>query len=115
MFPDAGNAVDDLSQKLDDWYEALPNWKQEAFADVYNQLSQGLENISETGENSTISYQMNKESVRPVNLIIGGQWQISPEWQLRGEAQIFGDRFMGLLSINYRFGVKGHNLFAGQP
>lgn len=55
---------------------------------------------------------MEKKIVRPVNLIIGGQWQISPEWQLRGEMQILGDRTIGLLSINWRFGIPGHNLFA---
>lgn len=63
-------------------------------------------------DESTIRYEMEKSIERPLNLIIGAQWQISPEWQLRGEAQIFGDRCIGLLFINYRFGLKGHNLFS---
>lgn len=112
VFPDAGSGVDDLQGRLDEWYEGLKDWEQVAYEGIYNRVSQGLDDVSDIVDDATIRYEMEKSIVRPVNLIIGAQWQISPEWQLRGEAQIFGDRYIGLLSINYRFGLKGHNLFS---
>ena len=112
VFP--GGRVEEIQTRLEDWYTALPDWKQVAYEDMYNRLQGGLDDVQENIDNSTISYRMEKKIVRPVNLIIGGQWQISPEWQLRGEMQILGDRTIGLLSINWRFGIPGHNLFAGK-
>jgi hypothetical protein len=110
VFPDSdGSKITELQTKLDDWYNGLGTPAQKVFEDAYNKLSDGLENVSENAGNSTIQYEMKKSIDHPFNLIIGGQYQVNLRWQVRGEAQIFGDRFGGLLSLNYRFGIKGKN------
>lgn len=114
VFPEAEQSIQDLQTQLDGWYNGLPPAKQKLYEGVYNGLSNGLTNVSENLPNSSIQYQMQKKIDRPFNLIIGGQYQYSLRWQLRGEAQILGDRFGGLLSLNYRFGIKGKNMLSGE-
>ena len=109
-----GGQIDGIQSSLDEWYNGLPDWKQTAFEDIYNRLSEGLNDVSENVENSTIRYEMDKVIGRPINLLIGGQWQINRVWQLRGELQLIGDRTMGLLSVNWRFGLPCKNLFSRQ-
>jgi hypothetical protein len=113
VFPDAEQSVQDLQDQLDTWYNGLTPPKQNLYEDVYNKLSDGLSNVSENISTSSIQYQMKKKIDKPFNLIIGGQYQYSLRWQLRGEAQILGDRFGGLVSLNYRFGIKGKNMLSG--
>jgi hypothetical protein len=113
VFPDAGQKVEELQMNLDDWYNNLTPAKQEFFAEEYQNLSDGLTDVGENVENSTIHYQMQKSIEHPFNMIIGGQYQYNLRWQLRGEAQFLGDRFGGLISVNYRFGIKGKNFMSG--
>ena len=113
VFPDAGAGVEDLQVRLDEWYNGLTPPKQNALEELYNDLSNGLTEISEDMPNSTISYSMQKTIEQPFNMIVGGQWQINQRYQIRGEAQFLGDRAGGLISFNYRFGIKGKNFLAG--
>jgi len=114
VFPDGGSQIDELQGKLDTWYGGLTPAKQKLYEDLYNNISDGLTNISENAGNSTIQYSMQKSIDRPYNMILGGQWQINQRYQVRAEAQFLGDRTGGLLSFNYRFGIKGKNFLAGQ-
>ncbi|HEY9115805.1 MAG TPA: hypothetical protein VIN10_13995 [Bacteroidales bacterium] len=114
VFPGGGSQIDELQGKLDGWYDGLTPVKQKLYEDLYNNISDGLTNISENAGNSTIQYSMQKSIDRPYNMIIGGQWQINQRYQIRAEAQFLGDRTGGLLSFNYRFGIKGKNFLAGQ-
>jgi hypothetical protein len=110
VFPDSdGSTIEGLQNDLDSWYNALSPAKQKLFEDAYTKLSDGLENVGENTGNSTIQYEMKKDIDHPFNLIIGGQYQYNLKWQLRAEAQVLGDRFGGLVSLNYRFGIKGKN------
>jgi hypothetical protein len=56
---------------------------------------------------------MNKEVPKPLNMLLGVQWQIDYRWQVRAEAQLLGSRTAGMISVNYRFGVKGKNWLQG--
>ena len=112
VFPDAGSGIDELQTNLDNWYNGLTPLQQNLYEELYNKVSDGLSDIEENIPNSTIHYQMQKKIERPFNLIIGGQYQVNLRWQLRGEAQLLGDRFGGLISLNYRFGLRGKNLLS---
>lgn len=108
-----GSSIGGLQEELDTWYNALSESQQKLFENAYNKLSEGLDNVSNNLENSTIQYEMKKSIDHPFNLIIGGQYQVNLKWQIRAEAQILGDRFGGLVSLNYRFGIKGKNFMGG--
>jgi len=54
-----------------------------------------------TGE-STIAYNMDKQVKAHWNGLIGMQYQINKNWQLRGEGGVIGDRKSFLISLNYR-------------
>lgn len=108
-----GSTIDGLQEDLDAWYNALSPAKQKLFENAYNKVSDGLDNVSSSLETATIQYEMKKSIDHPFNLIIGGQYQINLRWQIRGEAQVLGDRFGGLFSLNYRFGIKGKNFLGG--
>jgi len=114
VFPGGGSQIDEIQSNLDNWYNGLTPVKQKAFEDLYNNLSDGLDNIGENGGNSTIQYSMQKKIDKPFNMIIGGQWQINLRYQIRAEAQFLGDRTGVVVSLNYRFGIKGKNFLAGQ-
>jgi hypothetical protein len=114
VFPNADESAAELQAKLDDWYNNLTPVKQDLFEEIYNDISNGLDDVVENIDNSTIRYSMQKSIERPFNLIIGGQYQYNLRWQFRGEAQILGDRFGGLISVNYRFGLKGKNLLSAE-
>lgn len=108
-----GSAIGGVQEDLDSWYNDLSPAKQKLYENAYNKLSAGLDNVGSNLEESTIQYEMKKGIDHPFNLIIGGQYQVNLRWQIRGEAQILGDRFGGLLSLNYRFGIKGKNFLGG--
>jgi hypothetical protein len=111
IFPDDGSSsADNIQEKLDNWYNDLSKPLQKKLEDTYNKLSDGLATGAENIQNSSIQYEMQKTIDKPFNLIIGGQYQYNLRWQVRGEAQILGDRFGGLISLNYRFGIKGKTL-----
>jgi hypothetical protein len=114
VFPGAGSEIDEVQGQLDTWYGSLSPPQQKLYENLYNNISEGLTNISENAGNSTIQYSMQKTIEQPYNMIIGGQWQINQRYQVRAEAQFLGDRTAGLLSFNYRFGIKGKNFLAGQ-
>ncbi len=112
VFPNLGSDVDETISDLNDYYNSLGPGGQLLFKDVYEKLVNGLTSVKDFGDNGTIQYQMQKSIQNPYNLAIGGQWQINLRWQLRTEVQLLGDRTAGLLSLNYRFGIPGKNLFS---
>jgi hypothetical protein len=112
VFPNSSESPGKLQGKLDAWYEELSPAKQVLYEDLYNGISDGLSSVGENVSNSTIQYEMQKNIDRPFNMILGGQYQINLRWQLRAEAQFLGDRTGALLSLNYRFRVKGKNFLS---
>ena len=114
VFPGAPGKIDEIQTDLDGWYNDLTLQDQLKYKIVYERVSQGLDDAKTGVETSSIQYEMQKSFDNPWNLIVGGQWQINYRWQFRTEAQLLGDRTAGLFSLNYRFGLKGRNLFSGE-
>lgn len=86
--------------RLDEWYNGIenPNDFHDRF---YNEFSETLDEIG----NTTIHYRFDKRLEKNWNFIIGGQWQINREWQLRTEAGFLPGKYQVMLSANYRFGL----------
>jgi len=38
-------------------------------------------------------------------MVMGGQWQINPTWQLRAEYGFLKSKRNFMISLNYRFGI----------
>lgn len=112
----APNAPDNIENKLNDlhtWYNGLTPLEQVLYKNIYEKLDNGLTELKEGVEDGYIRYSFNKQINDPWNMLVGAQWQINYRWQLRAEAQFLGDRTAGLFSLNYRFGIRGKNWFAG--
>jgi hypothetical protein len=109
LAPDAPGAVDNLIVDLDNWYDDLGPVEQVVFENLYNNLRDGLTEISGALTDGYIEYGFTKTINNPWNMLVGAQWQINYRWQVRAEAQFLGDRTAGLFSLNYRFGIRGNN------
>lgn len=117
VFPNTDEKLDGLETDLDTWYkkayaEANLPAKKEAINKLYTESKEAIENIRNGVDSGSIQYELKKKFGNPFNMLAGAQWQISNVWQLRFEAQFLGDRNMFLLSLNYRFGIKGRTLFS---
>ncbi|MCG8578655.1 MAG: hypothetical protein MI866_01985 [Bacteroidales bacterium] len=109
LAPDAPGKIDDMRGNLNNWYDGLSPIDKIKYGVIYKRLDDGLGNLKDGVENSYIRYEMNKSIENPWNMLVGAQWQINKRWQVRAEAQFMGDRTAGLVSLNYRFGIKGKN------
>lgn len=112
LAPDAQEHIAGMQNDLDTWYGDLSMIDKAKYALPYRLLSEGLDNIYNNVDDGYISYYFNKTINDPWNMLVGAQWQVNYRWQLRAEAQLFGDRTAGLFSLNYRFGIKGKNWFS---
>lgn len=106
VFPNSSENFQKFKEDFNTWYDDQPQFIKNKFEDLYN----GINNLT----NPTIQYSMQKTIDQPFNMILGGQWQISQKFQVRGEVQFLGDRTGGVISLGYRFGIKGKNFLAGQ-
>jgi hypothetical protein len=111
VFPDLDQRVGGWIDGLDQWYDALSPVKQALYEGPYEALRGQLENAEMGADDGVIRYQMQKVIPNPWNLLIGVQYQLNPSWQFRAEYQGLGDREGGLLSVNYRFGIRGKTWF----
>ena len=114
LAPDAPGRIDEMQGDLNNWYDGLTPAEKILYNGIYTRVTDGLTNIKGGVETGYIRYDMTKEVTKPWNMLIGGQWQINYRWQLRAEAQFLGSRTSGMLSLNYRFGVKGKNWLQGK-
>ncbi len=112
LTPNASAKIIEMQDGLDNWYNGLKPVQQIKYAAAYKLLNQGLTNLAENVSNGYINYDFIKSIDNPMNMLIGGQWQINYKWQARGEVQFLGDRTAGLFSLNYRFGIRGKNWFS---
>jgi hypothetical protein len=81
-----------------DWYLGLTPL-QKRLADS---LVAGIENANLGA--TRINYNLNKAPADPWNMLVGGTFEFSRHWHIRGEAGFFG-RVQALLVLNYRFGL----------
>ncbi len=113
LAPNAPGKIDDMQNELDNWYADLTPLEQALYNGIYTKVSNGLTSLKNGVETGVIRYNFTKEVTKPWNMLIGTQWQINYRWQLRAEMQMLGSRTAGMLSFNYRFGIKGKNWLQG--
>lgn len=78
-----------------DWYQKLPDRAQDL-----------VDKVVENHEGDVINYTLNKRPVHNWTMILGAQYQADRHWQFRVESNFLGGRRSGLISANYRFGIK---------
>ncbi len=103
-----GNMIDDLNE----WYDNLSPLDKLKFKIIHDFLEDGLENIQENIDDTFIDYSIVRTQNRPWNMILGTQLEVADHWKLRTEGQFLGDRVSIMLSLEYRFGIKGKTLFS---
>lgn len=113
LAPDAPGRIDEMQGDLNNWYDGLSPAEKILYNGIYTNVTDGLTNIKDGVETGYIRYSMNKGVPKPLNMLLGVQWQIDYRWQVRAEAQLLGSRTAGMISVNYRFGVKGKNWLQG--
>ncbi len=65
-------------------------------------LTPVVDAIDQRNGESIVQYGMDKQVKQHWNGLIGLQYQINKNWQLRTEGGVIGDRKSFLLSLNYR-------------
>jgi hypothetical protein len=94
--------IDEIKASYGDWYNTLTPPQQKVADKIVGKLQDAVNGIPV--DDTYITYQMDKKPRSNWAPLIGGQYQFSKRWQLRGEINCFSeDRISGLLSINYRF------------
>ncbi|HSF54514.1 MAG TPA: hypothetical protein VLA71_12215 [Algoriphagus sp.] len=115
---DAGfEKVENAQNQLDSWWEGLSDLEQNNPLNKvkYEKGNEILERASEilvaadgaisTIATSTVNYSMDKRPADMWNFIIGGQYQFSKHFMIRGEYGFLGSREQFLTGIQYRFGL----------
>ncbi len=82
-----------------DWYQGLKPRVQDI-------VDRTVENFVDKNKGDVINYSLTKRPVNNWTMIIGAQYQLNRRWQFRTEVNVLGGRRSGLLSANYRFGIK---------
>ncbi len=81
------------------WYQNMTPAQQELTDRV-------VANFVDKNKGDIIDYSLSKRPKNNWTMIIGAQYQPNRRWQLRTEVNLLGGRRSGLLSANYRFGIK---------
>jgi len=111
---EAQQKLSDVSDRIQKWYDDLPPALQPKFEDQVTKITNGLNRVSDGLEDPQVSYRFQKQLKRKWHFMVGAQWQISPNWQVRAEYGFADQKQQALLSLNYRFGIRGHNLWSGK-
>ena len=77
--------------------------------DVQDDLNKIAGAIS-TIESSTVQYSMDKRPADMWNFIVGGQYQFSKHFMVRGEGGFLGSRTQFIAGVQYRFGRARYHL-----
>ncbi len=84
------------------WYQNLEQERPKA-AELVDQM---VESVVQNHKDDVINYSLEKRPSHNWAMILGIQYQIDRHWQLRTETNFLGGRKSGLISVNYRFGIK---------
>lgn len=95
--------VDEIVVDYNTWYDGLdPVAKAIVDNSAFPAFIDALDNAE---GNTIVRYAMGKRPAEKWNMVIGGQFQINKNWQIRTEGGIVGDRKSFLASVNYRFKI----------
>jgi opacity protein-like surface antigen len=104
-----GKNKPEMLDKLNNWWDGLGPKEQEKLQPLYDALSGWLEDDSDT----IIYYGFNKKLPQAWSMTLGANYQINHRWSINTIYTFLGSREQFTLGLNYRFGFKGKNLFAG--
>lgn len=108
-----GSKIEEMSTQLDTWYNNLPPAQQKLYENMYTKLSEGFDNAANNIENGYVRYHFSKSLATPWHVSLGAQWQVNKRWQFRGEAGGAYKKQQFMISVGYRFGIKGRNIASG--
>ncbi len=91
---------------MEEFYQGWLDDMRPGQALIVDKLIQGLRDklAGNNTEGTTVSYDLEKRPMYNWNVIVGGQYQFNPRWQLRSELGL-GWRQSFLITLNYRFGL----------
>lgn len=104
-----GDNKPELLDKLNNWYNGLPPKLQDKFGPIYDALEGWLSDDSDT----IIYYGMDKKLAQAWSMTLGANYQINHRWAINSIYTFLGSREQFTIGLNYRFGFKGKNMFAG--
>lgn len=99
---EAVDAIANFAENYEEteWYQGLSRWQQVAVDELFATLDENGNPLL----NATVNYNINKALAVPTNLLVGAQWEINKEWQVRTEAGLI-QRWSILLNLCYRFRI----------
>ena len=104
-----GQNKPEMLDKLNNWWDGLGPIEKEALQPLYDALSGWLEDDSDT----IVYYGFNKKLEKAWSMTLGANYQINHRWGINAIYTFLGSREQFTMGLNYRFGFKGKNLFAG--
>ena len=103
---------DQVIEDLTTWLNGLGLRGQEIMEPIVEDFIDAINNTG--GSDTVIRYSLTKSLANPWSMAIGAQWQINKRWQVRSEYNFLGSREQLLISLNYRFGIKGKTTLSGK-
>jgi len=104
-----GGGNSEKKEDLEDWYNELPEYKQDAVSDLYEAFQSSL-----SGEGDEfIYYTFDKKLYYPWSMTVGVNYQINARFILDAFYTFLGSRNQLVVGVNYRFGFKGKNFMEG--
>ena len=104
-----GENKPEMLDKLNNWWDGLGPKEQEKLEPLYDALSGWLEDDSDT----IVYYGFDKRVEKAWSMTLGANYQINHRWGINTIYTFLGSREQFTIGLNYRFGFKGKNLFAG--
>ena len=104
-----GENKPELLEKLNNWYGGLPPLLQKELEPFYDSMKAWLSDDSDT----IVYYSFNKRLLQAWSMTLGINYQINHRWMFNAIYTFLGARQQFTMGINYRFGFKGKNLWAG--
>ncbi len=104
-----GQNKPELLDKLNNWFNGLPPPLQKKFEPFYETMEAWLSDDSD----SIVYYDFNKKLLQSWSMTLGLNYQLNHRWMINTIYTFLGSRNQFTVGVNYRFGFKGKNLFAG--
>ncbi|GAO41107.1 hypothetical protein FPE01S_01_01190 [Flavihumibacter petaseus NBRC 106054] len=104
LFPDlTQQQIDDIKNSYANWHDDLGPLQKEVVDKIVDKMQAYVDGSK--GEDTYITYEMDKKPSSRWAGLVGAQLQFSKRWQLRVESNFIsgGERYSLLASVNYRF------------
>ncbi len=97
--------LSDIAPDMGENYENTP-WYQAMTPAMQALTDRVVDNFVDKNKGDVINYSLSKQPKHNWCMILGAQFQLDRRWQFRTEVNFLGGRRSGLISANYRFGIK---------